>query len=183
MAVTLTKEEKRAMLDARIRSDYRWQARRSSGTTGDYGLDVETDDQAIKKAAQRVHDDIISSFRYDEGGIMLGATRSVKNFGVGYVSRVIKKGLKSGVISTEAAIEDAAVRLLETDEKVIGRVKKSLDELAQLGSGARFKALMMKLKKKGVRDPKALAAVIGRKKFAKDRFSKLAAKARKKGKR
>ncbi len=182
MAVALTKEEKRAMLDARIRSDYRWQARRSSGTTGDYGLDVETGDQAIKKAAQRVHDDIVSSFRYDEGGIMLGATRSVKNFGVGYVSRVIKKGLKSGVISTEAKIEDAAVRLLETDEKVIGRVKKSLDELARLGSGARFKALVTKLRKKGARDPKALAAKIGMKKFGKEQFQKLAAKARKKGK-
>lgn len=50
----------------------------------------------------------------------------------------------------------------------------------KLGSGARFKALTNKLmKRKGknkVNDPAALAAYIGRKKYGKARFQKLAAK-------
>lgn len=48
---------------------------------------------------------------------------------------------------------------------------------AKLGSGARFKALTKKLKGK-VRNPKAVAAFIGRKKYGKTRFQKLAAKGR-----
>ncbi len=46
---------------------------------------------------------------------------------------------------------------------------------AKLGSGARFAALKEKLgKEKGVTDPGALAAAIGRKKLGKERFQKLA---------
>lgn len=44
---------------------------------------------------------------------------------------------------------------------------------AKLGSGARFKALVKKVKSK------ALAAYIGRKKYGKSKFQKLAAKGRK----
>jgi hypothetical protein len=47
---------------------------------------------------------------------------------------------------------------------------------AKLGSGARFKSLTKKLSAKGARDPGALAAFIGRKKFGKKRFNKLAAR-------
>jgi hypothetical protein len=46
----------------------------------------------------------------------------------------------------------------------------------KLGSGERFKQLSSKLSKKGVKDPDALAATIGRKKLGKNRFQKLAAK-------
>jgi hypothetical protein len=46
----------------------------------------------------------------------------------------------------------------------------------KLGSGERFKQLSSKLDKKGVEDPKALAAAIGRKKYGKSKFQKLAAK-------
>lgn len=49
----------------------------------------------------------------------------------------------------------------------------------KLGSGKRFAALKKKLGKKGIRNPGALAAHIGRKKFGKKRFQKLAAKGRK----
>ncbi len=49
----------------------------------------------------------------------------------------------------------------------------------KLGSGARFKALKGKLARKGVKDPAALAASIGRKKYGKKKFQKLAAKGRK----
>ena len=46
----------------------------------------------------------------------------------------------------------------------------------KLGSGARFKALSSKLAAKGARNPDALAAYIGRKKYGKKKFQKLAAK-------
>ena len=49
---------------------------------------------------------------------------------------------------------------------------------AKLGSGARFKALSHKLDRQGVRDPEALAASIGRKKYGAKKFAKLAAKGR-----
>ena len=48
-----------------------------------------------------------------------------------------------------------------------------------LGSGERFDRLVKSLAAKGVDDPKALAAWIGRKKYGKERFQELAAKGRK----
>lgn len=51
---------------------------------------------------------------------------------------------------------------------------------AKLGSGARFQALKNKLEeRKEVRNPGALAAAIGRKKYGKTKFQQLAAKGRK----
>lgn len=48
-----------------------------------------------------------------------------------------------------------------------------------LGSGRRFSALANELAKKpGVRDPKALAATIGRKKYGADRMADLSKKGR-----
>ena len=48
---------------------------------------------------------------------------------------------------------------------------------APLGQGGRFAALKNKLAgKKGITDPGALAAAIGRKKYGKKKFQKLAAK-------
>lgn len=50
-----------------------------------------------------------------------------------------------------------------------------------LGSGERFKALTKKLAAKGeVRDPKAVAASIGRKRYGKAKFQSLAAQGRRK---
>ena len=47
----------------------------------------------------------------------------------------------------------------------------------KLGGGGRFKALVSKLKAKGgVTNPGAVAAAIGRKKYGKAKFQKLAAK-------
>ena len=51
----------------------------------------------------------------------------------------------------------------------------------KLGSGKRFKRLTKKLKKKGSKNPKALAAWIGRKKYGKKKFQQLANKGRKRG--
>jgi len=45
-----------------------------------------------------------------------------------------------------------------------------------LGSGERYKQLVDKLKEQGAKDPKALAAYIGRKKYGKKKFQELAAK-------
>jgi len=49
----------------------------------------------------------------------------------------------------------------------------------KLGTGKRFKALTTKLSKKGAKNPKALAAWIGRKKYGKKKMAKMAAKGRK----
>jgi len=50
---------------------------------------------------------------------------------------------------------------------------------AKLGSGKRFKKLTRKLKRKGAKTPKALAAYIGRKKYGKKKFQALAKKGKK----
>jgi hypothetical protein len=49
----------------------------------------------------------------------------------------------------------------------------------KLGSGKRFKTLTAKLRKRGAKHPKALAAFIGRKTLGKAKFQKLAAAGRK----
>ena len=48
----------------------------------------------------------------------------------------------------------------------------------KLGSGGRFRALKAKLSRKGVRDPAALAASIGRKKYGARRMADMAAAGR-----
>ncbi|KKM74995.1 hypothetical protein LCGC14_1394700 [marine sediment metagenome] len=50
---------------------------------------------------------------------------------------------------------------------------------AKLGTGQRFKTLKKKLTKKGIKNPGALAAAIGRKKFGAKKFAKLSAAGRK----
>jgi len=53
----------------------------------------------------------------------------------------------------------------------------------KLGSGARFAALKSDLsKRKGVKNPGALAAAIGRKKYGAKKFGQLSAAGRKRGK-
>ncbi len=49
---------------------------------------------------------------------------------------------------------------------------------AALGNGKRFAVLTGKLKKKGARNPAALAAWIGRRKYGAKKFAKLSAKGR-----
>jgi hypothetical protein len=48
----------------------------------------------------------------------------------------------------------------------------------KLGGGGRYEKLIGSLEKKGVRDPRSLAAYIGRKKLGKAKFQSLAAKGR-----
>ena len=57
--------------------------------------------------------------------------------------------------------------------------KKKKKKKPKLGTGKRFKNLSSKLKKKGAKNPKALAAWIGRKKYGKKKMSAMAAKGKK----
>jgi len=52
-------------------------------------------------------------------------------------------------------------------------MKPGLKKKPKLGTGKRFKQLSSKLKKKGAKNPKALAAWIGRKKYGPKKFNKL----------
>lgn len=52
---------------------------------------------------------------------------------------------------------------------------------APLGEGSRFKAVEKAAKKGGAKDPAAVAAMVGRKKYGKEKMAKMAA-AGKKGK-
>jgi|TARA_R110001599_G_scaffold25651_1_gene91300 hypothetical protein len=49
----------------------------------------------------------------------------------------------------------------------------------KLGTGTRFKKLSSSLKKKGAKNPKALAAFIGRKKYGKKKMTAMAANGKK----
>jgi len=73
-------------------------------------------------------------------------------------------------------VEDLEAALAE--ETGVAASKPVKAKKAKLGTGARFAALKSSLAKKGASDPGALAAWIGRKKFGKARFHKLASKAR-----
>jgi histidyl-tRNA synthetase len=53
----------------------------------------------------------------------------------------------------------------------------------RIGGGGRYEKLISSLEKKGVREPKALAAWIGRSKLGKKKFQSLAAKGRRRAER
>jgi hypothetical protein len=53
----------------------------------------------------------------------------------------------------------------------------------RLGGGGRYEKLIGSLEKKGVREPRGLAAYIGRKKLGKAKFQSLAAKGRRRAER
>lgn len=55
----------------------------------------------------------------------------------------------------------------------------NVSEKPKLGSGERFEQLSNKLESRGAKSPDALAAFIGRKKYGKAKFQKLAAKGKK----
>lgn len=52
----------------------------------------------------------------------------------------------------------------------------------RLGGGGRFAALKSKLSRKGIRNPAALAASIGRKKYGASKMAKMSAAGRKRAK-
>ena len=57
----------------------------------------------------------------------------------------------------------------------------NMEKKPPLGSGERFKQLTEKLEKQGAKNPKALAAFIGRKKYGKAKMQSMAAKGKKNG--
>lgn len=61
------------------------------------------------------------------------------------------------------------------DSVIAGLFEAGKEKKPPLGSGERFAKLKSKLSSAGVKDPGALAAYIGRKKFGKKRFGKLSA--------
>ena len=65
--------------------------------------------------------------------------------------------------------------------KMAGKKRVGLKRGGQpkLGSGARFKNLTTNLKKQGAKNPKALAAAIGRKKYGPKKMAAMAKKGRK----
>jgi hypothetical protein len=56
-----------------------------------------------------------------------------------------------------------------------------MSKKSPLGSGKRFSSLKKSLSEKGVEDPAALAATIGRKKYGAKKMAKMSAKGRKDG--
>lgn len=69
---------------------------------------------------------------------------------------------------------------MHTHMDMLRKKQKATQKAAPLGSGARFKALVASIKAGGARNPKAVAASIGRKKFGAKRFAAIAAMGRKK---
>jgi hypothetical protein len=87
----------------------------------------------------------------------------------------VKKKELNNLISLDSYTETELLK----DPKKTKRTEVAKDviqEKAKLGSGERFKKLSGELKKKGAKDPDALAAAIGRKKYGKAKFQELAKK-------
>jgi hypothetical protein len=59
--------------------------------------------------------------------------------------------------------------------------KKKPNPKAPLGQGGRFAAIKAKAAASGARDPAAVAAAVGQKKYGKKRMAKMAAASRRKG--
>jgi histidyl-tRNA synthetase len=59
------------------------------------------------------------------------------------------------------------------------RNRKEEDMSMKVGGGGRYKKLVKELAASGAKDPKALAASIGRKKYGKEKFQEMAAKGKK----
>lgn len=98
----LTDDEKKAYLDARIRQKFSWRSIPIDPSSPGVGSKYDTSEAGIQKAASRIHDDIVSGFGYN--AFDLEATRAVK-FNVGYVAKVITKGIADGSITTEQAVK------------------------------------------------------------------------------
>lgn len=121
----LTNAELQKYLDANIREKARWRiadAYSDSGVGGLLGAGI--DGTKLKQVAQTIMDSIITSFDYDE--MLLKATRSVKNFNVSYVNRVLKAGLKAGLIKTESA------KLAKTVSEAVDEMQERKKILAKI---------------------------------------------------
>lgn len=145
-------------------------------------------DSFINRLAQETNDtDIIPSPRKVQVAL---AKKEAKRR---QLKKEIKEGFETHVLCSECWSGDLELSKLKTKirctkcgnvgltESILGLEEgKSITEnKAKLGSGARFKSLTKKLEKKGAENPKGLAAYIGRKKFGKKKFQKLAVSGKK----
>lgn len=113
----------------------------------------------------------------------LGSAQAVQDFFGDWLSQGLDQ--PTGPVKKTAAdiaVERALEKLAEPPGKKVrpGSRKGGASEpaaRAPAGKGTRFDALKKKLsRKKGVKDPGALAAAIGRSKFGKGKFQSMAAK-------
>ena len=89
-------------------------------------------------------------------------------------AEAVKLAKKKAVVQETVGLLRKAAKKLQPGSLKGGKSEPA--SKAKLGSGGRFKALEGKLsKEKGVRNPGALAASIGRAKYGKKGFSKLSA--------
>lgn len=72
-----------------------------------------------------------------------------------------------------------AARKPAKKKKTAPKAKSSYKPKGALGSGARFKAVMAAAKKGGAKNPAAVAAMAGRKKYGAAKMAKLSAAGRK----
>lgn len=172
--VKLTDDELKAMLDAEIRRQARWATERD-----EFGAFKE---KSLDAAAQDVYDGIVADFKYNDS--IVAATRSV-NFNVAYVKRVVKK-MREQMSEVEhraalAVAEAGEVWLLDGLVEPFRDIAHALEVTKKLplGGGERFKKLKGALAKRGAKNPGALAAYIGRKKYGKKRFASLSKKGKK----
>lgn len=110
----LTKEEQKAVLDAKIRREVRWAVKSSEASAFH-----ENNEPLIQKVAARIYDSIVSDLTYNKS--MLKATRAVK-FNSDYVAKTIRAGLESGAVSlTEADARE--VETILSNEDVEARIQ------------------------------------------------------------
>lgn len=112
--LTLTKEELKAVLDAKIRREVRWAVKSAEASSFH-----ENNEPLIQKVAARIYDSIVGDLTFNKD--MLKATRAVK-FSADYVAKAIRGGLSSGVISlTEADARE--VETILSSEDVEARIQ------------------------------------------------------------
>lgn len=114
----------------------------------------------------------------------LGVKQAAADFGVWLASGIDNPTAEPAPGYTKMAIDRMIQKLAEPKGRKVraGSRRGSVSQpaaKAPAGKGTRFKAMVNKLKKKkGVKDPNALAAAIGRSKFGKGKMQHMAAKGR-----
>lgn len=127
----MKKMTKRLVLDARIRSNYRWYLRRKNDSGTDV-IDVvvgNTNMDGVDQAAQVVHDEIVDSLDWSQN--LVDAIEGLGDkWGPKYVAKVIRAGIKAGTIQAEAAQLEGV--LVEAGRWIGRAVKKRNPKLASL---------------------------------------------------
>lgn len=93
-----------------------------------------------------------------------------------------RSGLNGGkqTRSKGRRIQGGAIVKSKKRKQKKGPYERTVAAGAKLGSGARFRAVAEEARRGGARDPEAVAAAVGRRKYGKKRFQQMAAAGRKK---